>query len=51
MILGSTGCFLGGVIWSGLYLRYRSIWPGYLSHVLADVAIYIIGWHLIFRAG
>ncbi|UCD74097.1 MAG: CPBP family intramembrane metalloprotease [Phycisphaerales bacterium] len=48
--LGSAGCFVGGVIWSWLYLRYRSIWPGYVSHILADVAIYLIGWHLIFRA-
>ena len=48
--LGSAGCFVGGVIWSWMYLRYRSIWPGYVSHILADAAIYLIGWHLIFRA-
>ena len=46
--LGSTGCFLGGLIWSWLYLRYRSIWPCYISHIFADVAIYIIGWVIIF---
>lgn len=50
-VLGSAGCFVGGVVWSWLYLRYRSIWPGYVSHILADAAIYLIGWHLIFRAG
>ena len=47
-LLGSAGCFLGGAIWSWLYLRYRSIWPGYISHIFADAAIYIIGWWLIF---
>ncbi len=47
-LLGSAGCFIGGAIWSWLYLRYRSIWPGYISHIFADAAIYIIGWWLIF---
>lgn len=46
--LGSAGVFIGGVVWSWLYLRYRTIWPGYLSHVLVDIAIFIIGWRLIF---
>lgn len=47
-LIGSAGCFIGGVMWSWLYLRYRSIWPGYIAHVFADAAIYIIGWRLIF---
>jgi hypothetical protein len=46
--LASTGVFLGGWIWSMLYLRYRSIWPGYLSHAIVDVAVYIVGWRIIF---
>ncbi len=46
--LGSLGVFLGGVIWSGLYLRYRSVWPCYVSHALVDVPIFVIGWWLIF---
>lgn len=50
-LLGSTGVCLGGAIWSWLYLRYRSIWPGYLSHALVDVPIFVIGYLLIFEHG
>ncbi|MCP3902503.1 MAG: CPBP family intramembrane metalloprotease [Planctomycetes bacterium] len=47
-VLASVGVFIGGAIWSWLYLRYRSIWPGYLSHAIVDVAIFWIGWQIIF---
>ena len=47
-VLGSCGVFIGGAAWSWLYLRYRSIWPGYVSHAIADAAIFIIGYRLIF---
>ncbi|MFG0331293.1 MAG: CPBP family intramembrane glutamic endopeptidase [Phycisphaerales bacterium] len=47
-ILGSAGVWIGGAIWSWLYLRYRSIWPGYVSHVIADIVILAIGYELIF---
>ena len=47
-LLASLGVFLGGAIWSWLYLKYRSIWPGYLSHAMADIAVYIVGWQIIF---
>jgi membrane protease YdiL (CAAX protease family) len=47
-ILASAGVFFGGVIWAWLYVRYRSIWPGWISHVLADVAVFGIGWWLLF---
>ncbi|MCW8983759.1 MAG: CPBP family intramembrane metalloprotease [Thermoanaerobaculales bacterium] len=46
--LASAGVFAGGVVWSWLYMRYRSIWPGWLSHVLADIAVFGIGWWLLF---
>ena len=46
--LASAGVFAGGVVWSWLYLRYRSIWPCWMSHVLADVAVFGIGWYLLF---
>lgn len=48
-ILASSGVFVGGVIWSWCYLRYRSIWPGWLSHAIVDAAIFAIGWQLIFE--
>jgi membrane protease YdiL (CAAX protease family) len=46
--LASVGVFAGGLVWSWLYLRYRSIWPCWLSHVLADIAVFGIGWYLLF---
>lgn len=46
--LASVGVFLGGVIWSWLYLRSRSIWPGYVSHVAANVAMFIAGGVMVF---
>ncbi len=45
----SLGVFVGGTIWSALYLRYRSIWPCYLSHAIVDMPIFLIGYWLIFR--
>jgi membrane protease YdiL (CAAX protease family) len=47
-LFGSLGVFLSGLVWTGCYLRYRSVWPGYLSHILADTAIFIAGWHMLF---
>jgi membrane protease YdiL (CAAX protease family) len=49
-LLASGGIFIGGCTWSWLYRRYRSIWPGYVSHVLADVAALAVGWMLLFGA-
>ncbi len=46
--LASAGVFIGGLLWSWLYRRYHSIWPGWISHVLADVAVFGVGWVLIF---
>jgi membrane protease YdiL (CAAX protease family) len=47
--VASVGVFLGGAIWSWCYLRYQSIWPGYLSHAIVDLAVFAIGYHLIFN--
>ena len=47
-LLASAGLFIGGATWNVLYLRYRSIWPGYVSHAIADVAVFIVGYRLIF---
>ncbi len=46
--LGTVSVFTAGVCWSWLYLRYRSVWPPWVAHVLADIAIFVIGWQLIF---
>lgn len=50
-ILASAGVFIGGCLWSTLYLRYRSIWPGFVSHVIVDIAIFLLGAWILFGAG
>ena len=47
-LIGSFGVFGGGVLWSWCYRRYRSIWPGYVSHLIVDVAVFAVGWLVIF---
>lgn len=47
--LASLGVLMAGIIWSLLYARYRSIWPGYLSHILADIAVFAIGYDALFN--
>lgn len=47
-LLASFGTFVGGATWSWMYLKYRSIWPAVLSHAIVDVAIFALGWRLIF---
>ena len=46
--LGSLGVFLAGIVWAWCYSHYQSVIPGYISHVLADLAIAIIGYQLLF---
>lgn len=48
VLVCATGVFIGGAVWSAMYVRYRSVWPGYLSHAIADLAIFAIGAHLVF---
>ena len=47
--VASVGIFVGAAVWSACYNRYRSIWPGYLSHAIVDVAVFAIGYILIFE--
>ena len=39
---------IGGIWWSWMFVRYRTIWPGWLSHALVDVAVFGVGYYLIF---
>jgi membrane protease YdiL (CAAX protease family) len=48
-MLTSAGVFLGGAIWCWCYQRFASIWPGYLSHAIVDMAIFIVGWRIMFQ--
>ena len=47
-VLGSLGVFIAGLIWSVCYLKYRSLWVGYISHMMADLAIAIVSGHILF---
>ncbi|MCH8825109.1 MAG: CPBP family intramembrane metalloprotease [Planctomycetes bacterium] len=47
-LISCAGLLIGATAWSALYWRYRSVWPGYISHVFADIAVYIIGWQILF---
>lgn len=49
-LLASIGVFAGGAIWSALYLKYRSIWPAWISHAWADVGVFAVGGYLIFSS-
>jgi membrane protease YdiL (CAAX protease family) len=49
VILGSLGVFLGAVAWSALFAYDRTLWPCYVSHIFADVAIVIFGYDVLFR--
>ncbi len=45
--LASLGVFIGGVIFSWIYVQYRSVWVAWVAHAIADVAIFAIAWHMI----
>lgn len=47
-LLASLGVFLAGCVWSSCYLRWRSIWPGWVTHVVADLVGLAIGWKILF---
>jgi membrane protease YdiL (CAAX protease family) len=46
--LASAGIFLGAATWSWCYVRFQSVWPGYLSHAIVDVAVFAIGYRVLF---
>ncbi|MBT3376734.1 MAG: CPBP family intramembrane metalloprotease [Lentisphaerae bacterium] len=48
VLVCAVGVFLGGTIWSAMYIRYRSIWPGYLSHAIVDLCIFAIAASMLF---
>lgn len=50
VLIASAGIFVGGAVWSCCYVRFKSIWPGYVSHAIVDVAVFATGYYLIFVA-
>lgn len=49
VLLGSLAVFAAGIVWSHSYLTYRSLWSSYISHAIADFALAIIGWQILFN--
>jgi hypothetical protein len=46
--VGTLAVFIAGAIWSQCYRVYHSIWPSYISHALADLALQIVAWNVLF---
>ena len=46
--LASLGIFLGHVTWSVIYLRYKNIYAGYVSHIFADIGLFVVGYMIAF---
>jgi membrane protease YdiL (CAAX protease family) len=42
--------FVAGVVWSISYGKFQSLWPNWVSHLMADVAILWIGYRLVWPA-
>jgi membrane protease YdiL (CAAX protease family) len=47
-IIACFGLLSAAAIWSWLYIRFRSIWVCWLSHAICDVAVFGIGYTILF---
>lgn len=47
-LLASISLFVGGAIFSWLYIRYRSVWMPYIAHAICDIAVFGVGAIIIF---
>ncbi len=47
-IVASFGLLCAAAIWSWLYTKHKSIWVCWLSHAICDVAVFGIGYQIIF---
>ena len=47
-VISSIGIFIAGVIWSLLWLRHRSLFVCWISHAIADVAVFGIAYVILF---
>jgi hypothetical protein len=47
-VMASFGLIAAAAIWSWLYVRYKSIWVCWVSHAICDVAVFGIGYLVIF---
>lgn len=47
-LLSALAIGFAGALWSWMYLSYKTIWPGWLSHALVDITVFALGYVLIF---
>ena len=47
-VIASLGIFGASLLWSWLRLRNNNLWPCYISHIFADIAIFAVGAYLLF---
>ena len=47
-LICSIALFIGGAIFSWLYVRYRSVWIPYIAHAICDVAVFGVGAIILF---
>jgi|YNPBryunderm2012_1023409.scaffolds.fasta_scaffold09391_4 membrane protease YdiL (CAAX protease family) len=49
--IGSLAVFCGGAFWAWLYARSGSLLAVWLSHLMVDAAIFLVGYRMAFGAG
>jgi len=47
-LFSSIALFIGGAIFSWLYVRYRSVWIPYIAHAICDIAVFGVGALILF---
>ncbi|MDP6899449.1 MAG: type II CAAX endopeptidase family protein [Candidatus Thalassarchaeaceae archaeon] len=47
-LIASVSLFVGGAIFSWLYIQYRSIWIPYVAHAICDVTVFTVGAIMLF---
>lgn len=50
VLVFALGIAIGGMVWAWVYERAGTLYAAWLSHVLVDGAIFVIGWDLLRRA-
>jgi membrane protease YdiL (CAAX protease family) len=43
----SAAVAVGGAYWAGLYQRSDSLWGPWLSHLVIDAAVFMVGYDLV----
>ena len=47
-LIASVSVFVGGAVFSWLYVRYRSVWIPYIAHAICDIVVFTVGALIIF---